>query len=342
MGRSFASGDQTRITLTVTDADTGAPLENARVEIMAAAFGNATVSLSGLTLVGYTDACGYVSALAPVDLATYSSHGMVAKGTFALLITHCVYGQEYTFYNVGEAHKSFSYANKPWVYDLKAFTDASKSFIRVEWKTRKSVVRTYEVNQDWNPSIYTAKGTWLYKSEDGGGLNKLVYDKAAADYTEDEIHSFTDLDVIKGGRYTYWVNGGNAGSAEFPSMKGCGPMVGETFTIDLNDETPETISFLPLEPVTPCPLVPSDLAGIGAYPTPYHNRLTIELDESFEGAVTLSVVNTLGEELYVSENLEPVGKHEYALDLSALPAGIQLLKVSARGKAVTYRIVKAN
>jgi hypothetical protein len=321
--------DLARIALQVVEKDTGFPLEQAKVEILSASVGN-YLHVNGRTPIGSTDECGYFSALAPVDLARYSAHGNPVTNTFILAVTHCLYGQAIVYYKIGDKYKEVS-LKKPLIYDLKAFTDASKSFIRLEWKSNKNDVLFIEGSM--YPGVIEGNATRLWKV----GSNISYHED---DYAPDALISYTDYEVEKGKSYTYIV----AGQGDARSLSpGC-DVLQDMVTIDLSDATPEMISFLPLVS-EPCPVITGTeslvQSGVRVYPNPYHDKLAVKFDESFQGPLTLSIVDILGRELYVSRDATLTGERQFSLALDELPPGVQLLKVSGPRKSLTYRIVKA-
>ena len=76
------------------------------------------------------------------------------------------------------------------------------------------------------------------------------------------------------------------------------------------------------------------------YPNPTSGNLTIEFTTSSAQAVSVSVINLIGEQVAtLFEGTVVVGQHREIADLSDLSAGIYMLRIDMNGKTVTRKLI---
>ncbi|SHG52175.1 hypothetical protein SAMN04488109_0646 [Chryseolinea serpens] len=324
------------IKIHITDKESGAPIQGYKVSLTTAYFGNATAAIKPIATLGLTDDCGNLTATAPLDKANFAVHGMPVDSTFILLFEHCAYGQFYKEVPAFGPVQAYE-VSKPFVYELKVSTDDSKSFIKLDWKAHNSTIPVYVA------SGYTdfIKGEQLHitRSVDGSPAADFVYTWT---YTADETGSFVDTDVNPVGNHVY-VYGINP-TKDYRSLPGCSS-TWETISLTLNSATPASTTILPtpVPDVSHCVVLAAEkdiYQNLDVFPIPYEDRITVKPDEKIGRAFSLTVSSVLGQQLYSIQNPTLSQSGELILDLSVLPAGLQILELRTKTSRQVVRISK--
>jgi len=321
--KGFSQDPLTRIAIGIYDKDTKSPISNYKVEVVSLYLGNGTVFVSNNFLLGYTDECGYLDNVVSQSRADVGAHGQYSKGkTFGLLFTHCEYGQFIQYFEVTDESLSVE-VTRPFIYDLKVFTDNSKTFIRFEWRMRLFSLRRYDSHGSMGDN--SSKGTGIQK----GYAGPFIYSNQ--NVKADSLITFTDYDVTKGNTYDYSISA-------YPTSISCPP--GVNVSIKLNDATPDSISFLPIIKLVCPPVEPVlSLTDFKIFPIPYSDLLTIRSDHYLTEPISVSVFSILGQKLFSSEIfLSP--NQEYAIDLKNLTPGFQLFQIKYKNGLITHRVIK--
>jgi hypothetical protein len=94
------------------------------------------------------------------------------------------------------------------------------------------------------------------------------------------------------------------------------------------------------EPVTVARGGPDGLELLGTAPNPARQRATVRygVPESAEGTVRLRLYDVLGRRVRTAEAAAEAGRHRQALDVSGLPSGVYVLRLTAGGQAVTRKL----
>ena len=85
--------------------------------------------------------------------------------------------------------------------------------------------------------------------------------------------------------------------------------------------------------------LPRAIALLAPYPNPARGQATLSVEVPAATEVRLAVYDGLGREVAVLvEGPLAAGRHGVALDASALPSGVYLVRLTADGVAVTHRL----
>ena len=77
---------------------------------------------------------------------------------------------------------------------------------------------------------------------------------------------------------------------------------------------------------------------VRAWPNPTVGRLTVSIEGAAVTEARLSVVDVLGREVVASTHPLGTGRPSVRLDVSALPAGVYVVRVEAGGETATARV----
>jgi len=187
------------LNLTIIDFDTHRPVPDVEVFITTTHFGNATINMSNLTVVGKSDNCGRVTGPAPKDRARYTVHAEMDTTHFVLLFKAPGYGEFYDFVEIGEDNKEIE-AQLPFVYNLTTVTDRSAPSVRLDWSLRRSAMRFYDANGSTNFLAAGKFHLWRQTLNSPAPTYREIFSE---DYDNGHNGTFTDHTVHPHSTYRY-------------------------------------------------------------------------------------------------------------------------------------------
>ncbi|SHG52195.1 hypothetical protein SAMN04488109_0647 [Chryseolinea serpens] len=315
----------------IIDKETRAPIPGYGVTVTTGHIGNDyPPKLEPLLSLGVTDDCGNLTATAPLEMAHFTVHADKWDSTFLLVFDHCVYGQFSApvpaFAGVQEYEVSM-----PFFYELKVSTDDTKSFIKLDWKLHNSSPLIYLPY----PGVMAGGQLAINRSVDGDQHGLItIYDQP---YTaDDEAGSFIDTDVDPNGNHVYHYS---LNPTKY-FMSGCWPSA----TVTLNSSTPASTVILPkpVPDVSHCIVLAAEQGAyqnLEVFPIPYEDRITVKPDQKIGRTFSVTVFSILGQPLYSIQN-PVVSNGMLILDLSVLPAGVQILELRTKSLQQVIRISK--
>jgi hypothetical protein len=138
----------------------------------------------------------------------------------------------------------------------------------------------------------------------------MVFVEGKGTTTETNYYSFTDIDVSTG-KYFYRLKQIDFdGSFEYSNV----------IEIDIN--------------------IPVEFSLSQNYPNPFNPSTTIEYQIPFDGFVTLTIYNTIGQEVstLVNEN-QPAGKYSVNFSAEILPSGLYFYTLRSGGFSETGKML---
>lgn len=283
------------------DEDTGGPIEGYSVRVVDAYFGNSPHIGYPRKVIGSSDECGYVQGRVPRSIAGYSVHG-IYENNFPLAFYHPQYGDFYDRLIPATATSPVTRTytvKRPLIYELRAVTDNTKSFIQIEFRSKRDFRSTYPPNFEWQPYIHHASTAEIYRDN---GPSLLV-----SNFLADELIYFKDTNVQKGNTYNYSVT----------ATGFIGPHT--HIQVHLDDSTPDTVTFIPVKNVTCDPQVSVnniDFGKVSAGDTISRNLVIKDMASGVEisGLVLPDFVSSD----FTDATIEP--KNSITIPLKILPA----------------------
>ncbi|PZD77014.1 T9SS type A sorting domain-containing protein [Mesonia sp. K7] len=89
----------------------------------------------------------------------------------------------------------------------------------------------------------------------------------------------------------------------------------------------------------PLGAINSEVASLNVYPNPVHGDILHITDANINGDTSVKIVNILGQQVY-QKTYKNVHQDVTINNLSALPTGVYILKVTSNGKEFTQKIIK--
>ncbi len=81
-------------------------------------------------------------------------------------------------------------------------------------------------------------------------------------------------------------------------------------------------------------------SSISVYPNPVNDDVTVTIDNTISGNVTIEIISTVGQTVFTSSDSKAIDSSEINLDLSALASGTYILRVSQGNHVGIQKIIK--